>query len=105
MAITYRWEIIRLQVKPSADGQQNVLYRIHWRLWGKLVDETGVYESSIVRKIQERFSGSEQQMFLMSFYGYLKYHPTKDFVIDLDKIWRRIRYLFTLLVVNLIFLY
>ena len=47
MAITYRWEIIRLQVKPSADGQQNVLYRIHWRLWGKLVDETGVYESSI----------------------------------------------------------
>ena len=38
MAITYRWEILRLQVKPAAEGQQNVLHRIHWRLWGKLVD-------------------------------------------------------------------
>lgn len=47
MAITYRWEIMRLQVQPTSNGQENVLYRVHWRLWGKLVDETGEYESSI----------------------------------------------------------
>jgi hypothetical protein len=47
MAITYRWEISRLQVQPSSNGQENVLYRVHWRLWGKLIDETGEYESSI----------------------------------------------------------
>jgi hypothetical protein len=56
MAITYRWEIIRLQVKPIAEGQQNVLHRIHWRLWGKLVDETGEYESSIDESTTLRFN-------------------------------------------------
>lgn len=56
MAITYRWEIIRLQVQPSANGQQNVLQRIHWRLWGKLVDETGEYESSIEDSTTLRFN-------------------------------------------------
>lgn len=56
MAITYRWEILRLQVKPSAEGQQNVLHRIHWRLWGKLVDETGEYESSIEDSTTLRFN-------------------------------------------------
>ena len=56
MAITYRWEILRLQVKPAAEGQQNVLHRIHWRLWGKLVDETGEYESSIEDSTTLRFN-------------------------------------------------
>ena len=55
MAITYRWEILRLQVKPAAEGQQNVLHRIHWRLWGKLEDETGVYEASIEDSTTLRF--------------------------------------------------
>ena len=56
MAITYRWEILRLQVKPSSDGQTNVLHRIHWRLWGKLEDETGVYEASIEDSTTLRFN-------------------------------------------------
>lgn len=56
MAITYRWEILRLQVKPSSDGQTNVLYRIHWRLWGKLEDETGSYEASIEDSTTLRFN-------------------------------------------------
>lgn len=56
MAITYRWEILRLQVQPAANGQQNVLHRIHWRLWGKLVDETGEYESSIEDSTTLRFN-------------------------------------------------
>jgi phage anti-repressor protein len=49
---------------------------------------TGSYESNIVNKIKKSFVGSEQQMFLTSFYCYLQYHPTKDFVIDLDNIWK-----------------
>lgn len=56
MAITYRWEILRLQVKPSSDGQTNVLHRIHWRLWGKLEDETGSYEASIEDSTTLRFN-------------------------------------------------
>ncbi len=56
MAITYRWQITKLQVQPSANGQQNVLYRVHWRLWGKLVDETGEYESHIEDVTTLRFN-------------------------------------------------
>jgi hypothetical protein len=44
-----------------------------------IVKLTGSYESSIVTKIQEKFSGPEQQIFLTSFYCYLQYHPTNDF--------------------------
>lgn len=33
------------------------------------------------------FTDSQQQLFVSSFYCYLNYHPTSDFVIDLDNIW------------------
>lgn len=56
MAITYRWEITKLQVQPNNNGQQNVLYRVHWRLFGKLVDETGEYESHIEDVTTLRFN-------------------------------------------------
>jgi len=56
MAITYTWQITKLQVQPSNNGQQNVLYRVHWRLWGKLVDETGEYESHIEDVTTLRFN-------------------------------------------------
>jgi hypothetical protein len=56
MAITYRWEIRKLQVQPTSNGQQNVLYRVHWKLWGTLIDETGMYESSIEEVTTLRFN-------------------------------------------------
>ena len=59
MAITYRWEIIRLQVQPSSNGRENVLYRVHWKLWGKIVDETGEYESSIEDVTTLRFNPND----------------------------------------------
>jgi hypothetical protein len=39
-------------------------------------------------KIKDNFTDMEQQLFLSSFYFYLNYHPTNDFVIDIDKIWK-----------------
>ena len=56
MAITYRWEITKLQVQPNNNGQQNVLWRVHWRLFGTLVDETGEYESHIEDVTTLRFN-------------------------------------------------
>jgi len=46
------------------------------------------YNVKLLIKIKENFSEFEQQMFLTSFYCYLKYHPTNDFVIDLDDVWK-----------------
>jgi hypothetical protein len=30
----------------------------------------------------------EQQIFVASFYGFLKYDPKNDYVIDLDDVWK-----------------
>ena len=47
----------------------------------------GQYNSRIVEKVTRGFSNYEQQLFLSSFYCYLKYDYKNDFVINLDNIW------------------
>jgi len=49
---------------------------------------TGNYQSKLVEKIKNTFTEYEQQMFLSSFYCYLKHDSKNDFVIDLDNIWK-----------------
>ena len=46
------------------------------------------YNVKLLVKIKEHFNDFEQQLFLSSFYCYLNYHPTNDFVIDLDGVWK-----------------
>ena len=48
----------------------------------------GNYQNKIIDKIKEKFTEIEQQMFVASFYSYLKYDSTNDFVIDLDDVWK-----------------
>ena len=48
---------------------------------------TGNYQSKLVEKVKNNFTNYEQQLFLSSFYCYLKYDTMNDFVIDLDNIW------------------
>ena len=45
------------------------------------------YQSKLIEKLQSNFTDYEQQMFLSSFYCYLKYDKVNDFVIDVDNIW------------------
>ena len=45
------------------------------------------YQSKLIEKLQSKFTDYEQQMFLSSFYCYLKYDKVNDFVIDVDNIW------------------
>ena len=45
------------------------------------------HQSKLIEKLQTNFSDYEQQMFLSSFYCYLKYDNLNDFVIDVDDIW------------------
>jgi hypothetical protein len=46
------------------------------------------YNAKMLVKIKANFTDFEQQLFLSSFYCYLNYHPTNDFVIDLDDVWK-----------------
>ena len=49
---------------------------------------TGNYQSKLVEKVKKYFTNYEQQLFLSSFYCYLKYDNKNDFVIDLDNVWK-----------------
>lgn len=48
---------------------------------------TQTYNNKLINKIKEEFTESQQQLFVSSFYCYLQYHPTNDFVVDLDTVW------------------
>lgn len=49
---------------------------------------TNDYNNKLLMKIKENFTETEQQLFISSFYCYLNYNSTTDFVIDLDNIWK-----------------
>ena len=46
------------------------------------------YNVKLLTKIKMTFTNFEQQLFLSSFYCYFNYHPTNDYVIDLDDVWK-----------------
>jgi hypothetical protein len=48
---------------------------------------TTKYQSKMIEKLQSKFTNYEQQLFLSSFYCYLKYDKINDFIIDLDDVW------------------
>ena len=49
---------------------------------------TDTYNNKFLIKIKENFTEKEQQLFISSFYCYLNYNQTTDFIIDLDNVWK-----------------
>jgi phage anti-repressor protein len=49
---------------------------------------SNTFNNKLLTKIKEQFTDSQQQLFISSFYCYLNYNQTTDFVIDLDNIWK-----------------
>ena len=49
---------------------------------------SNTYNNKLLCKIKENFTGLEQQLFITSFYCYLNYDKSIDFVVDLDNIWK-----------------
>ena len=45
------------------------------------------YNSKLLNKLQQNFTGFEQQLFVSSFYCYLNYDKNIDFCVDLDEVW------------------
>ena len=46
------------------------------------------YQSKLIKKVKEKFTNSEQQLFVSSFYCYLNHDSNNDFIIDFDNIWK-----------------
>lgn len=53
-----------------------------------IVKLSNTYNNKLLIKIKENFTGFEQQLFVSSFYCYLNYNETNDFIIDLDNVWK-----------------
>ena len=53
-----------------------------------IVKLSNAYNNKLLTKIQENFTGFEQQLFVGSFYCYLNYDKNTDFVVDLDNVWK-----------------
>ena len=49
---------------------------------------SSTYNSKLLNKIKENFTGFEQQLFISSFYCYLNYDKNMDFVVELDNVWK-----------------
>ena len=45
-------------------------------------------KSRFINKIKEKFTDTQQKLFISSFYCYLNHNPNTDFVINLDNIWK-----------------
>jgi DVNP family/T5orf172 domain len=46
------------------------------------------YNNKFINKIKENFTETQQHLFVSSFYCYLNYNQTTDYIVDLDNIWR-----------------
>ena len=46
------------------------------------------YQSKLIEKIKAKFTDTQQQLFVSSFYCYLNYDSKKEFIIDLDNVWK-----------------
>ena len=49
---------------------------------------TYTYNIKLLDKIKESFSDADQQLFIGSFYCYLNYDTKRDYVVDLDDVWK-----------------
>jgi phage anti-repressor protein len=47
----------------------------------------GIYQNKLIDKVKNNFNNYEQQLFVASFYCYLKYDNINDYIIDLDDVW------------------
>ena len=50
------------------------------------------YQNKLLTKIKTKFTENEQQIFVASFYGFLNYDSKMDCVIDLDDVWKWLKF-------------
>ena len=49
---------------------------------------TETHNHNLLNKVKNNFNETEQQLFIASFYSFLNYHKTDDYIVDLDNIWK-----------------
>ena len=54
----------------------------------KIIKLSDKFNGIMINKIKDNFTLPEQQFFVSSFYCYLNYDKNKDFLIDLNEVWK-----------------
>lgn len=60
----------------------------------KLLENTPItklsntFNDKLIERVKQNFTNTEQKLFITSFYSYLNYDEIKDYVIDLNDIWK-----------------
>ena len=49
---------------------------------------TETHNNNLLNKVKNNFNETQQQLFIASFYSYLNYHKTDDYIVDLDNVWK-----------------
>ena len=49
---------------------------------------TSDFKNELLNEMNNQFDSEEQRIFVNSFYAYLNHHPTEDFVVDLDIVYK-----------------
>jgi len=76
--------IENFQIISIMDSTVDIVHLIESNPITKL---SGSYQSKLLTKIKNKFTDTEQQMFVASFYCYLQYNSSNDFVVELDNVW------------------
>jgi len=74
-------------MEPAIQQQQQELNIVELIEKNPITRLSQEYNGRLLTKIQESFTGFEQQLFVSSFYCYLNYDKNMDFVVDLDNVW------------------
>lgn len=53
---------------------------------------SGNLDSKLVEKLKTEFTEDQKKWYVANFYMYLNYHPTKDFPINLENVWKLIEF-------------
>jgi len=75
-------------MEPATQQQQQELNIVELIEKNPITRLSQEYNGRLLTKIQESFTGFEQQLFVSSFYCYLNYDKNMDFVVDLDNVWK-----------------
>lgn len=75
-------------MEPATQQQQQELNIVELIEKNPITRLSHEYNGRLLTKIQQSFTGFEQQLFVSSFYCYLNYDKNMDFIVDLDNVWK-----------------
>ena len=84
--VTYENEIDEIYINTPDNKIEPLEFNSNENSENKI--KTVYIETNDKHKKQNTFNETEQQLFIASFYSYLNYHKTDDYIVDLDNIWK-----------------